>query len=884
MMIKRYLWMLFFLFSLCLVPQTKAAAASITEGARRFKLDNGLDVILKEDHSAPVASIQVWVKAGSANESEEEAGITHLIEHMIFKGTPSRKTGEIARSIESSGGEINAYTTFDRTVYYVEIDCNSFDTALDVLLDAVQHSIFDPTELAREKEVVLEEYRRSMDLPETRLSWAMLDLCYKKHPYKRPIIGYESSIKSITREDILGYIDKWYTADNMALVAVGDFDSDDALNKVRYHVRDFPKRKGQNPSRTIEPEQADPRILFLKTDVQQIYLDISWHIPSLTHPHTPALDLLEIILGQGKSSRLYTKLKMERNLVRSIDAGAYPMADPGLFSVESTLNSENIKSAIETIAGEITRITREPVAETELSKAKKIAESEYLSEMEEMKGQARTLAFFETMMGDMNKADEYLEQLKALSSMDIMNVAGLYLRPNNLSIGVMSPEGSNIDISEDQIMEIFHQKYINNMGLNDQSIKEGDKENSKMTLPNGMRVIIKENHRLPLVSIRAVFLGGTRLERPECSGISSFVSKILTRGTNRMSASEIASTVESWAGEIEGFSGRNSFGISAKFLSKDLYQGLELLADLIINSSFPEDEIAKVREDILADINAKKDSPMPQLIDLFYSTLYRNHPYGQPDTGTVESINTIERSDLIKWYKSLALSSNLVLCVAGDVYKDEFMGKIEELLKGLDSSTFYQPEILPEPPLQGVREVHLERPGKQTHIMIGYLGPDLKSPDNAVITIIDAALSGQGGRLFMELRDKQSLAYSVSSFTRPGLETGMFGVYLACEPGKLSTAKEGIFKELEKVKEEGLSDQELEDAKRYLIGTEAIEYQTNGSQALRMALDEIYGLGYGHQQEFIREIRGVTSEDIKRVAKKFFIPNGYTIATVGPSQ
>jgi zinc protease len=264
--------------------------------------------------------------------------------------------------------------------------------------------------------------------------------------------------------------------------------------------------------------------------------------------------------------------------------------------------------------------------------------------------------------------------------------------------------------------------------------------------------------------------------------------------------------------------------------------------------------------------------------------LYQIHPYGRPDTGTVESINTIERSDLIKWYKSLALSSNLVLCVAGDVYKDEFMGKIEELLKGLDSSTFYQPEILPEPPLQGVRKAHLERPGKQTHIMIGYLGPDLKSVDNAVMTVIDAALSGQGGRLFTELRDKQSLAYSVSSFTRPGLETGMFGVYLACEPGKLSTAREGIFRELEKVKEEGLSDQELEDAKRYLIGTEAIEYQTNGSQALRMALDEIYGLGYGHQQEFIREIRGVTSEDIKRVAKKFFIPNGYTIATVGPSQ
>jgi len=881
---KRSPWVLFIIFSICLLFQSEASALSITEGVKRFRLDNGLNVVLKEDHSAPVASIQVWVKAGSSNESDEEAGITHLIEHMIFKGTPTRKTGEIARSIESSGGEINAYTTFDRTVYYVEIDSDYFNTALDVLLDAVQHSIFDTTELSREKEVVLEEYRRSVDLPETQLSWAMLDLCYKKHPYRRPIIGFESSIKSIDREDILKYINKWYTADNMVIVAVGDFDSDDALNKVRDYVRDFPKRKGQNPSRAIEPEQTAPRNVVLKTDVQQIYLDMSWHIPSITHPHTPALDLLQIILGQGKSSRLYTGLKMDRNLVRSIDAGSYSMADPGLFSVGSTLNPENIKSALETIAGEITRITREPVTEQELSKAKKIAESGFLSEMEDMKGQARTLAYFETMMGDAYKADEYLEQLKSLSADDIMRAAGLYLLPNNLSIGVMSPEDSDIDISEDRIMEIFHQTCLNDAGLNNQTVEGGDEETAMMTLPNGMRIIIKENHRLPLVSITAAFLGGTRLEKPEQVGISGFVSMMLTRGTNHRNASEIASTVESWAGEIEGFSGRNSLGISAKFLSKDLYQGLGLMADLLIHSSFPEDEITKVREDILSDINAKQDSPMPQLTDLFYGALYKIHPYGRPDTGTSESINSINRSDLMKCYNSLAVSSNLVLCVAGDVFKDELLGKMPELFTGLDSSAFNQPEILPEPSLQGVRDVHLEKPGKQTHIMLGYLSADLKSADNAVMTIIDAALSGQSGRLFTELRDKKSLAYTVSSFIRPGLETGMFGVYLACEPEKLSTAREGIFRELEKVKEKGLSERELENAKKYVIGAEAIENQTNSSQALSMALNELYGLGYRHQQEFIREIKRVTLEDIKRVANKFFIPNSYAIATVGPSK
>ncbi|MFC1866726.1 M16 family metallopeptidase [Thermodesulfobacteriota bacterium] len=880
MIVKSSIFMLFYLLFLNTLFSTNAEAVTITEGAQRFKLNNGLNVILKEDHSAPVASIQVWIKTGSANESEEVAGITHLIEHMIFKGTPTRKTGEIARSIEASGGKINAYTSFDRTVYFAEIAASHFDTALDVLLDAIQNSLFDPSELEREREVVLEEYRRSLDLPQRRLNWAIFDLSYKKHPYRRPIIGYETSIRSIDRDDILNYMNRWYTPENMVLVAVGDFNTPDALKTIRTFTKNFPDRSGQTPARPMEPIQTSPRSKIITADVQQIYMDISWHIPSLSHPHIPALNLLEIILGQGKSSRLYTRLKMEENLVRSVSSEAYSMADPGLFSVESTLSRDSMSSALEAIAGQITRITKEQVLESELSRAKRIAESGYLSEMESMKGQTGTLAFFETMAGDMNRADEYLEQLKAVTAADIVNAARIYLRPDNLSICLIAPEGSNIELSADRITKIFSQ--TSGRGSNEREPKKEDKGITKVDFPNGMRVIIKENHRLPLVSIRAVFLGGTRLERPEHSGISEFTAKMLTRGTLKRSASEIASTVESWGGKLEGFSGRNSSGISAKFLSRDLYPGLDLLADLILNPSFPKVEMDKVKEDILSDIKAKKDSPMEQLSDLFNKTLYRNHPYGRSSTGTTESISSINVSDLMEWHKSLVLSSNLVLAVVGDVYKDEFIGKVGELFKDLDSSPFDPPKILPEPSMQKEREVHLKRPGNQVHILIGYLGADLKSSDNVIMALIDTALSGQGGRLFMELRDKQSLAYSVSSFRRPGLETGMFGAYLACDPEKLPTAKEAIFREFERLKREGLTQQELEDAKRYILGNMAIKHQTNGSQALRMALDELYGLGYDHSQIFIKEIEKVTLEDIQRAAKGIFLPKGYTVATVGP--
>jgi zinc protease len=318
---------------------------AVTDGAQRFRLDNGLTVILKEDHSSPIVAIQMWVKTGSANETEEEAGITHLIEHMIFKGTTTRKTGEIARTIEASGGHINAYTSYDRTVYLVEIASSNFDIALDVLLDAVQHSLFDPTELEKEKEVVLEEYRRSLDIPQRRLGWTMMNLCYQKHPYRRPIIGYESTIRSFDRKAILKYMDKWYTPENMVLVAVGDLNTGHALKTIKDLIKDMPRRTKQETSRPVEPEQTSLRKIVLDEAVQQIYLDMSWHIPSITHSNLPVLDLMEIGLGHGKTSRLYSRLKMEANLVHRIGAGSYSLEDPSLFSIHATLSPDKLNSS-----------------------------------------------------------------------------------------------------------------------------------------------------------------------------------------------------------------------------------------------------------------------------------------------------------------------------------------------------------------------------------------------------------------------------------------------------------------------------------------------------------------------------------------------------------
>jgi len=864
-----------------MISITHGHAASITEGAKKFTLNNGLTVILKEDHSAPVAAVQVWVKTGSANETPQEAGITHQIEHMIFKGTPTKNTGEIARTIETSGGRINAYTSFDRTVYFAEIDSARFDTALDVLLDAVQHSLFDPEELKKEKEVVLEEYRRSLDIPENQLSWAMMALSYQKHPYGRPIIGYEKTILSFDREMILAYMDKWYTPQNMVVVAVGDFETAKALESIKKRVQHFPQRTGARPSRPVEPPQTELRKIIKNARVQQVYLNLCWHIPALTHEDIYALDMLEVILGQGKTSRLYRGLKMKANLVYHVSAGAYALEDPSLFSVDATLHPKKLDQALSAIGKEISEVTHTPVTPSELSQAKNQAYAAFVFGMEDMAGQAKTLGFFQTMTGDMDNADAYLSKIKQVTADDILRVSQTYLVPENLSIGLMAPEGEKISLETDWVMSLFKTTPPKSQPRENLSART-ENTTEMHVLKNGMRVIIKENNRLPEVSILGAFLGGKRLEKIGQWGISGFAAEMLTRGTQRRTADDIAATVESWAGSLEGFSGRNSLGVSGKLLSKDLYAGLELLSDLILNVDFPPGEIEKVREDILAAIKAKKDRPTAQLFELFYKTLYPHYPYGHPATGTTETISHITRNDLKTWYESIRIPSNFVLAVVGDLKRDQLIPYLETLFESFQSSTTTLPVIKPESPLTGPRKAHLKRPGAQTHLSVGYLGAGLTSSNNPPMALVDTALSGMGGRLFQRLRDKQSLAYSVTAFRSPGLETGAFGVYLACDPGKLPLAQKAVFHELSILREEGLTDKELAAAKRYLLGNLKIGMQTNGSQAMQMALDELYGMGYDHMPQYIQKIESVTREDINRAVKGIILPERYILVTVGP--
>ncbi len=882
--LKPLLWVALALVILSRAPASRGSTG-ITRGVTKERLENGLTVVVKEDHSAPVASIQIWVRAGSSNETEEEAGITHFIEHMIFKGTKKRGPGEIARAIEAAGGSINAYTSYDRTVYYVEVPAEATLLGLDVLLDAVQNAVFDPEEIEREKEVVLEELRRSLDSPWRRLSREQMWLCYQGHPYGRPIIGYEATIKRFSRSMIQAYMDKWYLPQNMVLVAVGDLDASEFLEQARKLSLNFPERKGVEDAQRIPASQSFTRRLVLPDKVEQVYMELAWHIPAAGHQDIAALDILEVLLGEGKTSRLYKKLKMERNLVHTFSVSSSAMLRSGLFSISATLAPAKIEPTLEAISQALGQLVAQGPKDAELRKAISQVETSFLWGMEKMEGQARVLGHFEVVEGDFRRCDSYIEQVRSVTGQRIKEVAGKYLTPGNLTAAFMVPLETGPLPSRDELAFILSggEKRAKKPPL--PHVSRAAQESSKarmVVLSNGIRVIMMEDRRLPIVAFTMAILGGTRLEEPGKWGISEFVSRLLTRGTTTRSASQIALEVESVAGELNGFSGRNSFGLSGAFLAKDLELALKLLSDCLLNPSFSQDQVEKVRDDILSQIRAKKDKPMALLFDLFYSTLYRKHPYGRPLLGTQETISALRRENLVAWYRNRATGPNCVLALVGDFDSKALVPRLKDLFEKLSAGGEGLEYLDPEPPIEAPRIVHQKRAGAQTHLVLGYLGERLSSPYNASMALVDAALSGQGGRLFVRLRDQMSLAYSVSSFRRPGLETGVFGVYLGCAPRKVAKARKALLQEMKKLAQQGLTKKELSSAKKYLLGNLAIGSQGRASKALQMALDELYGLGFDYSEKYKNRLKSVSLPMIKKAIARVVLPERYVFVTLGP--
>ncbi|MBK8012685.1 MAG: insulinase family protein [Deltaproteobacteria bacterium] len=837
-------------------------------------LKNGLKLIVEENHASRVVAAQVWVRVGSADELPDEAGLAHVHEHMLFKGTERRRVGEIASDIEAAGGEINAWTSFDETVYHVTIASREVDTALDILADAVQHSTFDADELARELEVVLEELRRGNDTPSRVASEMLFETAFEAHPYRRPVIGYLETVKAFTREKILAFYRKWYRPDNMCLVVVGDVETDKIIARAEAL---FESRETAEPivrpSRPVDQAPTVIRVAKKVQDIQETHLGFSWLGTHLAHEDTPAIDVLSVLLGTGQSSRLYRRVKREAELVNDCYAFSYTPQDPGLLAVGAQIHGDQAKveAAFRALLKETLRLTYEEPEMAEVEKARTIIVSDSVYQKETVQGIARKHGYFHLVAGRSDFEAEYYAKVRSVTPADVRAVATKYLKPNGLSVATLLPEGS-AGAMEPKAVSAMVKEVVAELDLehSPKRVEVGNLGVAKLRLENGATLLVQQDRSVPLVSVRAVAKGGLLAETAENNGVSHLVSELLVRGTESYTTEQIVDETDAMAGNISGIAGRNSLGLRGDFLKDSFERGLELFSSCLLEPTFLPEEIEKEISTQLEDIASRHDNLAAVAFDQLLSGLFAQHPYRMPTLGTIESVKGIRREHVVAAYRAQLRPDRLTIAIVGDVDIPRTVSLVESHLgraaPHADAKALVWPK--PEGLLAGRTERARRREKEQAHLVLGFRGVSLGDDRRFVLDVLSSVLGGQSGRLFLELRDRQSLAYSVSAMNSEGLDPGYFALYIGTSPDKVETAEKGMLAEVDKILTTEVAPAEVERAKRYLIGAYEIGLQRASARSSTMALNEAYGIGYDEHARYAERLEAVDARRIREVARE----------------
>ena len=837
-----------------------ACLPQIPAGVRVHRLDNGLELIIREDASAPVVSVQAWARAGSIHEgSWLGAGLSHVLEHMLFKGTSTRGAGRIDQEVQAAGGYMNAYTSFDRTVYWINVPDSGATTAIDILCDIFQNATLPADELEKELDVIRREMDMGEDDPGRRSSKGLFSAAYTKSPYRYPVIGLLELFNRITRDDLLAYYRAHYAPNNCFLVVVGNVQADAVIEQVR-------KAYEGTQARTIpvnyllpEPRQMSPREELELAPVEHAHFHLGWHIPDLTHPDIPVLDVLSTVLGGGRSSRLYQAVRERHALTHSVSAWIYTPGLSGLFGVSGVCDGGRFPEAQTAILRELARITREPVSAAELAKAVKQFTVGTLSSRKTMEGQAQDLGGNWIATQDLHFSERYLAAVRAVTPDDLIRVARTYLRDDNRTVFALLPKEAGAPKEFESPRVVTHPIL-------------------KMTLSNGLRVLVKEDHRLPFVEVRAVFEGGLRVETPANSGITSMLSRLFIKGTPTRSAEDIAHQIESLGGSIEAYGGNNTFGLSGEFLREDLETGLELFSDILLRPSFPASALEREREAQLAALRGQRDQLLQCAFKAMRRGLFGEQGYGLDSLGSESVIRSLSSAALSEFHARWTVPGNAVLAVFGDVDPEALRQSLETHLGAWKD--------VPRPLLPALASVtpaprsEESREKEQAVLALGFPGTQLTSPDRFALELIQEACSDMGSRLFMRIRDELGLAYYVGANLLTGQTPGYFAFYCGTAPEKIALVEQELRAQAEILRTEGLSDEELARAKAKIIGQRKIGRQDLGGFAMSTALDELYGLGYAHFESETQRFESVTADEIRATAQRYLDPARSVVAIV----
>jgi zinc protease len=830
---------------------------------RRLTLDNGLTVLIKEDRSAPLAAIQVWVGVGSCLEGPYlGSGLSHFLEHMIFKGTPSRKVGDITRAIDDAGGSINAFTSVDRTVFVVDMPASAWRIGLDVLADAVLNASFPEDEWQKERDVIRREIAMNRDNPDRELSRLLFQTAFRAHPLRYPVIGFEDILMQRTRQDLLDFHRAWFMPNNMLVCLVGDVPADEAEAAIRDLFGAAPRRPLPPAVLPAEPAQISPRALRRTGPYKVGRLTWAYHGVSLDSPDAPALDVLAAITGEGDSSRLVRDIKETRRLALSINAWSYTPRDPGLFGITATFEPGLETNLLAALGEQVASWTQTAFTDAELEKARRQVLASCIRDLQTMSGMASSLASGEFYTGDFAYHLAYLSALERLTPESLREAARRYLRPENRTQVILSPLP---DPEAAQASDAAPAAPV-----------------MRRELVHGLPLLLREDRRLPLVHICAVVGGGLLGERAGAAGSTRLLAELLTRGAAGRSAEDIAAQVESAGGSLVPFSGYNSYGLRADCLSRDAPAFLNLLADCLLQPSFPEDELEKQRALQLAALRRRRESPMAVAEDALRGALFPNHPYRFTPLGDAGDLARLKRQDILDLHARTLVAGNAVIAIFGDLAIDDATALADRAFRRFPAGVKPAPEHEPPKPDLPLRLAARE-PKEQAILLVGFPGLDLRDARRDSLDLTLEALNGLSSDLMLSVREARGLAYFTGAYQQTGADPGFVAVYAGTREDALPEVETLVADELARLTARGLRPEEFERGRRQLLSSQQRTLQSNADLAMGCALDELYGLGYGRTFELEKRLAGLTPESVRQAAASLFITNRAAVSIVLPA-
>ena len=835
----------------------------LAEEVRHEVLPNGLKVLHKPDHSSQLSSVQIWVKTGSIHEGKRlGAGLSHYLEHMLFKGTERRRGPEIAREVQAVGGYINAYTTFDRTVYHIDLPSESTATALDILADMVAGSLFDKEDVERERDVILREIDMALDDPDRCLSRALLDSAYRVHPYRFPVIGHRELFERVRRKHLIRYHERRYVAANMVLVVVGDVTPESLEAMLENTFAALPRRPVSPVLVPAEPPQLARRECRLRGDVQICRDSIAYKVPGLGHPDAPALDLMASILGRGNSSVLWRQLREKRKLVHEIDATCWNPSESGLFWISLLCDPAKREKAESAVREELDRVRENGITEEVLDKARRQAMVSEVNARKTMAGQAMRLGLAEVVVGDLGYPREYFRRLQQVTPGDITRLLETQFHEESCNVvSYTSPEKRHRVDGKREINPI-HPFQLRR-------------------LSNGVRLLVQEDHRLPKTQIRVGFLGGPLYEPKGKRGITALLSTMLVRDTRKRSADQIAESIEQVGGVFHEFAGNNSFGLSLEVMTPDAPLAVDLLAEALLRPRFLTKTVRLERDGQIAQIREDLD----EILEYGKKALRRHffgeeHPFAVDPYGTVADLRNLKPADLREHYERLCVAENMVVAVNG-VMEDGFLPALESVLAEVPARPF-TPVTHTTPLPQGPRSVVEKLPREQAVVFHTFPEPGVYAPDYFAGEVLDELLSDMSGQLFCRVREERSLAYFVGATRLSGLRTGMFTLFAGTHPDTAEVVLQEFQREVERIREGGFTPEEVERCKTRLKAARRSSLQVLGARAMQAVLDELYGLPENSWMQYDAKINAITPDQVQAFAQRHLIDSQRLQLVVSP--